>query len=116
MVAELKAEAKMFTWVVRGAGFLAMFFGLMLLMAPLAILGSIIPLLGNIIEAGTALISLLLALAGSSLVIALAWVWYRPLIGISLLAITGLGVWMTLKRLRRAGTPATSLQPTALPA
>lgn len=75
------------TWLLRFVGFVFMTFGFMAIMRPLSVLGSVIPFIGSIIGAGTGLISLVLAVTISLLVIALAWLVARPLLGIVLLAL-----------------------------
>ncbi len=73
------------TWLVRLLGFIIMFFGLLLIMKPLSVLADIIPLLGTLAETGTGLLSFLIALPLTLLTIALAWLAFRPLLGIPLL-------------------------------
>lgn len=78
------------TWLLRALGLFVMFFGLVLLLRPLATLADIIPVFGSIVRAGTGVLAFLLALCLSLLTIATAWLAFRPLIGIALLAIAGL--------------------------
>ncbi|MCI5210683.1 MAG: hypothetical protein D3910_18285, partial [Candidatus Electrothrix sp. ATG2] len=52
-----------------------------------SVLGDVIPFLGNIVEAGTGFIAFLLAAVLSLVTIAVAWIVFRPLLGIILLAI-----------------------------
>ena len=73
------------TWILRFVGVFLVCISLVLITAPLSVLASIIPFLGSIVGAGTALFSLLFGLAWSLLIIAIAWLFYRPLIGIILL-------------------------------
>ncbi|WP_395750274.1 TMEM43 family protein [Prosthecobacter sp.] len=80
-------ENSVITWVVRLLGFLFMAFGFMAVMRPLSVVGSVVPLVGNVIGMGTGLISFVLAATLSFLVIALAWIVVRPLLGIVLLAL-----------------------------
>lgn len=85
------------TWLWRLGGFLFMAFGFMAIMRPLSVLGSVIPFIGNIIGMGTGLISFALAGAISFFVIALAWIFVRPLLGIVLLALAIGGLIYTRK-------------------
>ncbi len=75
------------TWILRGAGFLAMFLGLVMILAPLRVLADVIPFVGRMVGAGTGLIAFLVAAIFSTGTVALAWIVYRPLIGIALLAV-----------------------------
>ncbi len=91
------------TWALRGAGFLAMFVGLALVLRPLSVLGSLIPLVGSLLGAGTGLVAFLAALAFSFTTMAVAWLAYRPLLGILLLG-AAIGSLVLLRRARRPRT------------
>ncbi|MCR4818147.1 MAG: TMEM43 family protein, partial [Fretibacterium sp.] len=54
--------------------------------APLAVLADVIPLLGDIVGAGAGIVAWLLGLAWSCIVIAVAWVRFRPIVAGCLLA------------------------------
>jgi hypothetical protein len=74
-------------WILRVVGFFLIFMGFSALFKILSVIGDVVPFIGNIIGFGTSLISGLLAFGISFIVIAIAWIYYRPVIGISLLAI-----------------------------
>ena len=74
------------TWILRGVGILLVIAGLKCLFAPLAVIADVIPLLGSIIGAGTGLVSTILGLAWSLLIISIAWLRFRPLIGGAMIA------------------------------
>ena len=97
----------MLTWVLRGVGFLLMLFGLKTILAPLHTLGAVVPVIGHIVEFGTGLLSFVLALALSLITIAIAWIFYRPLLGIALL-VAGAAVPLSLIFLRRGGNTRTA--------
>ena len=97
---------KMITWLVRFLGFLFMAFGFMAIMKPLSVLGSVIPFIGDIIGMGTGLISFALAGTISFLVIAIAWIFVRPLLGIVMLALA-VGGFIYTRKLATATKPAT---------
>jgi hypothetical protein len=102
-------ENVLFTWILRVAGCLVMCIGFTLLFRPLAVLADVVPLLGSLVGIGAFLISLLLSLTLSALTIAVAWLFYRPLIGIALLVVGGLfaaaTVWTIVKNRRVARVP-----------
>jgi len=75
------------TWILRLAGACLVICGLKLIMTPLAVLASVIPLLGSIVGAGAGLVSILLGLAWSLLIIAIAWLRFRPLIGLGMVGL-----------------------------
>ncbi|MCL2340171.1 MAG: TMEM43 family protein [Proteobacteria bacterium] len=87
MYAEAHTANSTMTWILRAAGALSVIIGLVLITAPLSVLASVIPLLGSIVGAGTGLVSVLLGLAWSLLVIAIAWLRFRPIIGIAIVAV-----------------------------
>jgi transmembrane protein TMEM43 len=97
----------MITWLVRFLGFLFMAFGFMAVMKPLSVVGSVIPFIGNIIGMGTGLISFALAGTISFLVIAIAWIFVRPLLGIVLLVLA-IGCFIYMRKLAAASKPATA--------
>lgn len=93
------------TWLVRLGGFLLMSFGFMAIMRPLEVLGSVVPFIGSIIGTGTGLISFLLAGVISFVVIAVAWIFVRPLLGMVLLALA-IGGFIYMRKLAAGGKPA----------
>jgi hypothetical protein len=99
-----KAEA-LLTWILRGVGTLLMFVGFAIFLAPLSTLASVIPIFGNIVGGAAALVSLAIAVPLSILVIAFAWLAYRPLLGAGLILLAvaaGYGLW----RWRKSRAPA----------
>jgi polyferredoxin len=95
---------KVMTWILRFVGLIVMVIGLVLVFKPLSVLADVIPFVGSLVEAGAGLVSILIALIFSSLTIAVAWVFYRPVIGISLLAAAlAVGVLLVVK-MKKAGT------------
>jgi hypothetical protein len=94
---------------VRLAGLLFVFLGLTLLLKPLAVLGDVVPLVGNLLRAGIGLVSGVLALVFSLTVIASGWLFYRPLLGVSLLLIV-MACLLVLKRLQNRSQPAPALR------
>lgn len=97
VVAGEEKKAKFLRWALRGGGVLAMFLGFMLILKPLSVLADVIPFLGGLVGGVSALISLLLSVAISFVVIAISWIFFRPLLGISLLAVA-IGVFVLIKK------------------
>jgi hypothetical protein len=75
------------TWILRLVGFLLMFTGLRLAARPLAVLGSFIPFIGKVIGFGTGLVAFFIALALSVITVAIAWLFYRPLLALGLIVL-----------------------------
>lgn len=79
------------TWILRLVGFFAMFLGVTLVLRPLSVLGDVLPILGSLLEFGIGLVAFLVAAPLTLVTIAIAWIVYRPLLGIALIA-TAAGV------------------------
>ncbi len=97
------------TWILRGVGFVVMFLAFLMMLSPLKVLADVVPFIGTIVGSGTALISFLVAAVFSLGTIAIAWIVYRPPVGIGLLVLmagAGVMVIMTMRRSRRV-VPAT---------
>lgn len=75
------------TWILRLVGVVVMVIGFAMIFSPLAVLADVVPFLGNLVGMGTFLISMVLGLSLSCLAIAIGWVFYRPYIGLPLLAV-----------------------------
>ena len=86
------------TWIVRLVGFLLMFFGLSKLLKPLSVLADVLPILGNIVEIGNGLVAGVVALVCSLVTIAIAWIFYRPVLAIFLLVLAGAGIFFLWKK------------------
>jgi len=95
-------ENTILTWVLRGAGVFCMFLGLTLFFRPISVFADVIPLFGDIAGAGIGFVSLLLAITLSAITIAIAWMVFRPLLGVALLICAGAIVWLVKNRLQRA--------------
>ena len=88
---------RIMTWVLRFLGTLLMYIGLRMTLGVLPIVASVIPFVGRIVGAGMSLASGLLTLVGASVTIAVAWIVYRPVIGIIFLVIAGFGVFLLIR-------------------
>jgi len=77
------------TWILRGAGFLAMWIGLAMLLNPLKVLSDVIGIVGDIVGAGIGIVTGLIAVVLSFITIAIAWISFRPIVGIGLLVVAG---------------------------
>jgi len=77
----------MLTWILRLVGFIVMFFGLSLIFNVLKTLADVLPFLGDIVGFIGALVSFVIAATLSLITIAIAWIFYRPVLGITLIVI-----------------------------
>ncbi len=89
------AANTMLTWILRGAGLFLMFLGLVMVFRPLSVIGDVIPMIGSMLAFGTGLFALVISLALSIGTIGVAWVIYRPVLGIILLSVA-IAVLLTL--------------------
>lgn len=92
----LKGNAMM-TWILRIVGLLVLFAGFRSVLGLLPIIASVVPFLGRIIGAGMSIVAGVLTLGVGITVIAISWIFYRPIIGIVLLVIAGLIFFMATK-------------------
>jgi hypothetical protein len=77
----------MLTWILRFVGFIIMFFGLSLIFNVLKTLADMLPFLGDIVGFIGTLVSFVIAATLSLITIAIAWIFYRPVLGITLIVI-----------------------------
>jgi len=102
MFAAARSANTVLTWLVRVGGFLLMFIGLSMVLKPLSVLADVLPILGDIVEMGTGLVAGLAALVCSLVTIAVAWLFYRPVLGIALLAAAGFFAWKLIQKRKAA--------------
>ncbi|MCQ2243874.1 MAG: TMEM43 family protein [Bacteroidaceae bacterium] len=75
------------TWVLRIIGVLLIIGAFKSIFGILYMLFKVLPFLADIVEMGVGLVAGILGIAWSLIIIALAWIWYRPVIGCIILAI-----------------------------
>lgn len=85
---------KAMTWILRFVGALLLFIGFQMILGVLPVVGSVIPFIGSIIGAGVGLVSFLLTIIISMVVIAIAWITYRPFIAVILFLVAIAGFIM----------------------
>jgi hypothetical protein len=87
MIQQAQASNKLLAWILRLVGFFLMLIGLNLMLKPLSVLADVLPILGTLVSAGTGVLSFLVSACLSLITMAIAWIFYRPLLGIILIAI-----------------------------
>ena len=101
--ADAQSANSKITWLLRLAGLLVMYFGLKMVLGPIDTLVDVIPILNGIVAMGTSLAAGLVAGACALLTIGVAWVFYRPWLGIPLIAVgVGLLVMVFVKKKKAA--------------
>jgi len=111
MIQQAQEANKVMTWILRFVGFFLMGIGLSVMLKPLSVLADVLPILGDILEAGSGFISFLIAAVLSLITVAIAWIFYRPLIGVALIAVAAGLTWLIKFKLK-AAQPAHSTQQT----
>lgn len=85
-----QSENTLITWLVRIGGLVGMFIGFVMMLSILGIIADVIPFIGSIVGFGTSVIAAILTLILGPLVIAIAWIAYRPVLAIAIIAIGAL--------------------------
>ena len=97
-----RGELKILTWTIRIVGLVLMVIGFAMIFRPLAVVSSFLPFLGDIVGAGTLVMAILISLSLSLTTIAVAWVFYRPLLGIPLLVVAMTFLIAAVKKMGKA--------------
>jgi len=111
-----QADNVTMTWVLRFLGWFMMFAGLGLVFRPVAVIGDRFAFLGTLAGAGLALSAFLIASTLSLFTIAVSWLFFRPVMGILLLAVAGGLGFLYVKRVKKKKAEKAGLVPDAVPA
>lgn len=104
-----KSSNATMAWLLRGLGVVLCIAGFGMIFAPLKVLADVIPLLGSIVGAGTGLVAGLLGSAWSLVIIAIAWIRFRPMLGFCLLgAALTLVILLFIKGRMKKANPASA--------
>ena len=107
---------KMVLWLLRVLGFLLILAGLNGIFNVLVTLLKVLPFLANIVNLGTSLVCGVVAFVWALIVIALAWLAYRPMLGIALLAVAGAAIFYFASRGKANKKEASGQTPPETPA
>jgi hypothetical protein len=77
----------------------------MMVLRPISVVGAVVPILGQVLGAGLGLVCLLVTVILSLVTIGAAWIFYRPLLGIGLLAVAAGALFLLRRYGRKAGPP-----------
>ncbi len=113
MFQHAQEENVTFTWILRLAGVVIMLIGFSLVLRPLSVVASVIPLLGDVMGAGTFLVALVCTAAIAPIVIAFGWLWYRPPVGIGVLVVGAAATWGLTRLLRARAEAKKAARPAA---
>ena len=82
------------TWILRIAGIFLVIFSLKMVFGFIETILKVVPFVSNIVGWGVGIVCTIIGFVWSIIVIAIAWIFYRPLLGIALLVIAGLLIWL----------------------
>ena len=102
---EAERNNVIFTWLVRFGGWFLMFIGLNMIFKPLSVLGDVVPFIGTLIGGATGMVAAVIAFILSIITIGIAWIWYRPVLGIALVVVALVIAFLLIKR-RKKPVPA----------
>ncbi len=100
MFKHAKQANALMTWIFRLIGLIMMFVGLRMIFGVLEKLAAVVPFFGKIIGFFSSLIAFVIAAVLSLITIAIAWLFFRPLLSVILFMIAG-GLLYLLKYLRK---------------
>ncbi|MFK7767301.1 MAG: TMEM43 family protein [Mariniblastus sp.] len=100
MIEKEQAANTALTWMLRMLGIGMMCGGLGIALRPLAVMGDVVPFIGSIVGFGMTLIATVAGTGAAFCVISVAWLFYRPLIGVPLLVIGAGLIFWTIKSIR----------------
>ena len=87
MINIIRNEDNFLKWILRAVGIIILAVGFGAILKPISAITSYVPLLGNLVGSVVGLVSFILGICLGLVVIAIAWIRFRPILGISLLAI-----------------------------
>ena len=102
MFAKAHKSNSLLTWVLRIIGFIATLIGVNMLFGPIVAVANILPIFGDLVEGFNGIVAFCISTFLCFTVIALAWIFYRPMIGIPLLVIAILSFIFVIKKRKKA--------------
>jgi hypothetical protein len=99
---------KALTWLFRVGGFFLLGIAFSMILRPISVFASILPFLGRLVGVGTTFLGFLLAGILWTVTVAIAWIFYRPVLGVALLVVTVSLLAVVIRSARRpkANAPA----------
>ncbi|MEM1246085.1 MAG: TMEM43 family protein [Acidobacteriota bacterium] len=110
------ASNRVLTWALRFLGFVVCFVAVRTVFYPIPVFADVVPFFGRLAGVGVFAVSFLLAAIVSLTTIAVAWIFFRPLLGGLLMAGIGGLTFLLIRQLRSARQPeAVELPPVPVP-
>ena len=110
------AANKMMLWLFRILGFFIILAGLRSITSILETLLKVIPFLSRIVGWGVGLVCGIVAFVWTLIVAAVAWIAYRPVVAIILLAVAAAAIWYFATHKKKGDVPPVTPEPPATPA
>jgi len=110
MFSDAQRDNVIWSWIVRFICAFIIFIGFKLILDPIVVIADVVPFIGNLMGAGAALVSFIVTAVVVPVVIAVAWLWYRPMVSLIVLAV-GAGLALGLRMLAGRRTPAQQAAP-----
>lgn len=85
-----ETRSAILTWVLRGVGALLVFIGVGIILKPISVFADVLPIMGRMAGCASFLVALPTSIALSTLTIGVAWIFFRPLLGILLFTVAAL--------------------------
>lgn len=104
MIENQKSANKMILWLLRIVGIILVLAGFRSLVSFISTVFAVVPFVQRIIGTGTGLVATIVGLVWSFVVIALAWVAHRPVLGIALLVAAAVLIYWLVSRSRKKKT------------
>ena len=103
MVQNITNENNMVKWIIRGVGTIIIILGYSAVIGPLTTLTSFVPILGSLVGSVLSTVMFLIGLIHSLVIIMIAWIMFRPLVGIFLMVVI-IGLIVLLQNIIRKNT------------
>ena len=94
IIEDAKSSNSILTWILRFVGVLIVIGGLKGIFGFIEMILKVVPFIAGIFGWGVGLVCTVVGVVWSLIVIALAWLFYRPLLGIALLVLAGFLIWV----------------------
>ena len=98
MINTIKKENNFFKWLFRFIGIFSCIVGFATILKPLSAITSYIPIVGNIVDAAVWLVATILGLCLGLVIIAIAWIRFRPILGIAILLVVGVLLFLLINK------------------
>ena len=97
----LESANNMMTWILRVVGFFMFVIAVSMILKPLSVMADVLPFLGNMVEFGAGLAGIAVAIPCTLITVAIAWIVYRPVIGVALLVVSVGAIYLFYTKVKK---------------